>query len=736
MDNFCGKRLDGRYEIKEIIGVGGMAVVYKAYDNIDDRIVAIKILKDEFLSNEEFKKRFKNESKAISVLSHPNIVRVFNVSFGDRLQYIVMEYVDGITLKEYIEQQGVINWKEAVHFMGQILAALQHAHDKGIVHQDIKPQNILLLHDGTIKVTDFGIARFSRADNNITTTDKAIGSVHYISPEQARGEVTDEKADIYSVGVVMYEMLTGQLPFQSNSAVSVAIMQLQQDPKRPREIVSTIPMGLEQITMRAMQKNPYSRYRSAAEMLVDINAFKRNPQIKFDYNYFVDHSPTKFVRTDNVVNREQRATNYRNNANRNNNNTTVATKKSINKATAIMLGAIAGFIALILFIFGIGLLSKQFAKDKVEVPNFVGLNYYSDVVNNKEYNMFEFEIKSDENSTSEEGTVIEQNPKASKKVREGSKITLTIAQKEADIKLDSSIIGMTEEKAKNYLTSRGIFYKIETEYSEDVTPGCVIKTSPEVPTTVEIGSEVILYIATDSQETVPVPNIEGSAREIAEKLLEASELEVGEVTFVNSDLDEGVVVKQSIEVDKKVPVGTKIDFTVSNGIPPESSVDIYVTLPDVNKTGILKLYINNSLVFTSQELLLDGNSTIVTLSGTGSNNNYAITIDGSTIQKGKVDFTQSPAVISDVEEITFVNKVVLINVVGLSEEDAKDKLEKAGFYNIETISKPDATVPIGYVISQLPTSDGSTQYSTSESITLWVSSGPPATPPSPGTATV
>ena len=227
MDNFCGKRLDGRYEIKEIIGVGGMAVVYKAYDNIDDRVVAIKILKDEYLSNEEFKRRFKNESKAIAVLSHPNIVRVYNVSFGDRIQYIVMEYVDGITLKEYIEQQGAVNWKEAVHFMGQILAALQHAHDKGIVHQDIKPQNILLLQDGTIKVTDFGIARFSRTDAD-TTSDKAIGSVHYISPEQARGEVTDEKADIYSVGVVMYEMLTGRVPFDADTPVSVALKHLQE----------------------------------------------------------------------------------------------------------------------------------------------------------------------------------------------------------------------------------------------------------------------------------------------------------------------------------------------------------------------------------------------------------------------------------------------------------------------------------------------------------------------------
>ncbi|MCQ2480195.1 MAG: protein kinase, partial [Clostridia bacterium] len=215
MDSYVGKLLDNRYEIKDIIGVGGMAVVYKAYDNIDDRTVAVKILKDEFLANEEFRRRFKNESKAIAVLSHPNIVKVFDVSYGDRLQYIVMEYVEGITLKEYIEQQGVINQKEAVYFVMQILRALQHAHDKGIVHRDIKPQNIMLLENGMIKVTDFGIARFSRSETR-TLSESTIGSVHYISPEQARGDVTDDKADLYSVGVMFYEMLTGKLPFTAD----------------------------------------------------------------------------------------------------------------------------------------------------------------------------------------------------------------------------------------------------------------------------------------------------------------------------------------------------------------------------------------------------------------------------------------------------------------------------------------------------------------------------------------
>ena len=300
MDKYTGKRLDGRYEIQELIGVGGMAVVYRAYDTIDDRTVAIKILKDEFLGNEDFIRRFKNESKAIAVLSHPNIVKVYDVSFGDRIQYIVMEYIDGITLKEYIDQQKDIKWKEALHFTVQILRALQHAHEKGIIHRDIKPQNIMLLQDGTIKVTDFGIARFSRSDTR-TMTDKAIGSVHYIAPEQARGDMTDEKADIYSVGVMLYEMITGQLPFEADNAVSVAIMQLQAEPRKAREINPEIPEALEEITLKAMQKEPSQRYQSAAEMLRDIEAFRRNPSIRFQYKYFIDETPTKYVDAINTV---------------------------------------------------------------------------------------------------------------------------------------------------------------------------------------------------------------------------------------------------------------------------------------------------------------------------------------------------------------------------------------------------------------------------------------------------
>ena len=705
MDNFCGKRLDGRYEIREIIGVGGMAVVYKAYDNIDDRIVAIKILKDEYLSNEEFKKRFKNESKAIAVLSHPNIVRVYNVSFGDRLQYIVMEYVDAITLKEYIEQQGVINWKEAVHFTGQILAALQHAHDKGIVHQDIKPQNIMLLQDGTIKVTDFGIARFSRMDSN-TTSENAIGSVHYISPEQARGEMTDDKADIYSVGVVMYEMLTGTLPFQSDNAVSVALMQLQQDPKKPRDIVPTLPLGLEQITIRAMQKNPNDRYRSSAEMLMDINEFKRNPSIKFNYSYFVDQEPTKYVKAGSSQIRNQLDSSE----------IVEEERKSINKTTAIMLGAIAGVVVLVLVIAGIlGIINNR----KIEVPNFVNLNYYTQIENNVDYSDFEFEFKYDETSTLEEGTVLEQKPGASEKIKKGSKITLTIAQKDG-VKIDSAIIGMLENDAKNYLISRGVMATVIPEFSETQTPGIVIRTDPQVGSFVKVGGQVTIYVSTDKQETVKVPQLEGCSKEVAEQLLKAADLEIGIVTEVDSALEKDMVVTQSIAKDTEVPIGTKIDFTISNGIPSESSVEIKVTLPSTQKTGTLKIYLNSELYYTSGELYLDGAEKKYTINGKGAENTYRVIIDDMVIQEGKIDFTKVPGVISDVKNND--SNELLTSVIGQTKDSAISKLNAAGFKNIKIVEVEDAT-PAGTVISQTPTGDGTTKYPVSQEIVLTVSLG-------------
>ena len=282
MDKNIGKKLDGRYEITELIGVGGMAEVYKGIDVIDNKTVAIKILKKEFAEKEEFLRRFRNESKAIAVLSHPNIVKIYDVGFSEKIQYIVMEYIDGITLKEYIEEEKVLTWKDTVHFVIQILRALQHAHDKGIVHRDIKPQNIMMFTDGTIKVMDFGIAKFA-SEQGKTATDQAIGSVHYISPEQASGSVTDAKSDIYSVGAMMYEMLTGRKAFDSDNPVAIAVMHMHDIPERPRALNPDIPDGLEEIVLRAMEKAPEDRYQSTGEMIADIEAFKANPSITFGY---------------------------------------------------------------------------------------------------------------------------------------------------------------------------------------------------------------------------------------------------------------------------------------------------------------------------------------------------------------------------------------------------------------------------------------------------------------------
>lgn len=703
MDNFCGKRLDGRYEIQEIIGVGGMSVVYKAYDNIDDRIVAIKILKDEYLTNEEFKRRFKNESKAIAVLSHPNIVRVYNVSFGDRLQYIVMEYVDGITLKEYIQQQRIIDWKEAVHFTGQILAALQHAHDKGIVHQDIKPQNIMLLHDGTIKVADFGIARFSRTDSD-ATSDNAIGSVHYISPEQARGEATDDKADIYSVGVVLYEMITGQLPFQSDSAVSVALMQLQKDPIRPRELVPTLPLGLEQITMRAMQKNSLDRYRSAAEMLMDINEFKRNPAVKFNYTYFVDKEPTRYVSTAGVQAGAANSTEIESEEE--------AQKKSVNKTTAIMIGAVSGIVVLAIVIFAV--LSAVGGK-KLVVPDFKNLNYYTDIAKKSDYKDFVFEINQVENETYEDGTVIGQDPEANTKVKKGTKITLDVVTNHENVLLDESILNMTEEQAVNYLRNTLMLQpKVEYESRDDIESGKVIRTDPAIGLSVPYASSVTIYIASD-KKTVKVPNLENMTQEDAKLALNAVGLEVGTVKEEASEKEKGKVISQEIESDTMVPEGTKINFSISSG---NNSVNITVKLLNTQKEGKVIIYVDGEPYLEKDRIFQDNSEKSFQVEGSGTNVTYSVTIDEVPVQEGTIDFNTGNVTVNYYDSLP--------DVRGKTEQEAKNILSGAKFNNIKVTYKEDATATAGTVIEQKPASDGTTRCPTNSEITIVIAAQPSA----------
>ena len=603
MDKYVGKRLDGRYEIQEIIVVGGMAVVYKAYDNVENRIVAIKILKEEFVSNEEFIRRFKNESKAIAVLSHPNIVKVYDVSFGDIIQYIVMEYIDGITLKEFIERQGSLRWKDAVYFVIQILKGLQHAHDKGIVHRDVKPQNIMVLSDGTIKVADFGIARFARNEQR-TITDKAIGSVHYISPEQARGEKTDEKSDIYSVGVMLYEMLTGKLPFEAESAVSVAIMQLQRDPQKPTEINPAIPLGLEQITMHAMQKTPERRYQSASELLCDLEQFKKDPESTFDYTYFVDNAPTKYV--DSIVSSTPAsavADDY--------DEEEETTEKS--NMIPILAGVASAFI-IVLIIIGIWAGVKLFGGGSgktIECPDFTQMTY--DELKEHEYyknNTLNFVIEEVYCDEHKFGEICEQSHNPGKKIKEGAQIIITVSKGSANAKVPD-VYGWAETKAINELKSLGFTVTVKEIASDDVEEGMVIKTDPIRTTTVSSDEEIIVYVSTgkgDKVITVPSTIIgitKDKAKSELEKLGLIVKVEERDLAAGDKFYDKGYVIAVNPGVNTKMNEGETVTIYVSTGVVNyvfSPTVSIRTDFYTKESTGYVSLWKNGSMVKESGKL--------------------------------------------------------------------------------------------------------------------------------------
>lgn len=655
MDKYIGKRLDGRYEIHELLGVGGMAYVYKAYDNIEKRWVAIKILKEELAGNSDFLRRFRNESKAIAVLSHPNIVKVYDVSFGDRIQYIVMEYIDGITLKQYIEQQGEIKWREALYFTVQILRALQHAHEKGIIHRDIKPQNIMLLEDGTIKVTDFGIARFSQAETQ-TMTDKAIGSVHYIAPEQARGGYINDKADIYSVGVMLYEMLTGQLPFVADNAVSVAIMQMQAEPTPPSRINPSIPKGLEEITMHAMEKNPAQRFPSAADMLEDVERFRRNPEIVFHYGEQVDRAYAG-TSADIYGNVQQNAAPQKYNDNYEYEEEYVRSQNS-NRASKIILGIVAAvvFVAVIVGIgylvkgkranSGSGLLSflpgfstSSTTSDEIVLPKFVGMIYASDIEGNSEYADLTFEITYGNVPSKQPGEVLHQTPAAGMTVKKGKTVSLTV-NGEAEQIVVEDVKGYKQQDAYDALKALNLSPKIQAVADDDTAVGYVVKTDPAAGSTVSTGTTVTIYVSSGpSKESAVIPNIVGYQYSAAKEELEAAGFVVTAEYDDESDKDENTVLSVSPNEGEKAKKGSVVTVTVSSGKGAQKDVYYDIPLPGgVSDDLTMKIYVDGTLIETRTVNPSTSPYSNMTFTGKG-RANLVITLNDQQYITAEIDYT-------------------------------------------------------------------------------------------------
>ena len=644
MDKYIGKRLDGRYEIHELLGVGGMAYVYKAYDNIEKRWVAIKILKEELAGNSDFLRRFRNESKAIAVLSHPNIVKVYDVSFGDRIQYIVMEYIDGITLKQYIEQQGEIKWREALYFTVQILRALQHAHEKGIIHRDIKPQNIMLLEDGTIKVTDFGIARFSQAETQ-TMTDKAIGSVHYIAPEQARGGYINDKADIYSVGVMLYEMLTGQLPFVADNAVSVAIMQMQAEPTPPSRINPSIPKGLEEITMHAMEKNPAQRFPSAADMLEDVERFRRNPEIVFHYGEQVDRAYAG-TSADIYGNVQQNAAPQKYNDNYEYEEEYVRSKNGA-RASNIIKGIVAAVIVVALVvggIFGWRYLQKLTAStnttsDEIVLPKFVGMIYASDIEGNSEYADLTFEITYGNVPSKQPGEVLRQTPAAGMTVKKGKTVSLTV-NGEAEQVVVEDVKGYKQQDAYDALKALNLSPKIQAVADDDTAVGYVVKTDPAAGSTVSTGTTVTIYVSSGpSTESAVIPNIVGYQYSTAKEQLEAAGFVVTAEYDDESDKDENTVLSVSPNEGEKAKKGSVVTVTVSSGKGAQKDVYYDIPLPGgVSDDLTMKIYVDGTLIETRTVNPSASPYSNMTFTGKG-RANLVITLNDQQYITAEIDYT-------------------------------------------------------------------------------------------------
>lgn len=581
-DKYIGKLLDDRYEQLELIGSGGMSVVYKSLDRKLNRYDAIKILKDDLIADDESRERFLAESRAIAMLSHPNIVSIYDVGHsddvGDAIEYIVMELIDGITLKQYIKKRGQLNWKESLHFSAQIAKALAHAHEKGIIHRDIKPQNIMLLKDGTIKVADFGIAALQ---NSMGDSDEALGSVHYMAPEQSKGAAADARSDIYSLGVVMYEMLTGQYPYTGETPEEIAIKHINGNPVRPRKLNKSIPVRLEKIILKAMSSDLQTRYQTAEEMVQDLEHFRKEqvteemkssigpidlepketkPVKKTPVKKEVKEKPVPEVapiREKGELTKE----NYKKRRRR---------SRKVTMLTGVFCVLLL-ILALVAFLWNFWLKDLFSASEKVEIPDFSGQKY-EDVIHNKEYKgLYNFSEKVAIDTQHDYGTIIGQTPAAHKnmsKLSNGIDIEFTISSGYTQVEVPDIGDGkFTGAEAKKILEDAGFVVQTNTAPSGSIKEGYVISCTPEIGTDQDIGSTITILISSGPEKTtVEMPELEGKNITEVRAIIEENKLKLSEeITYTpNSGKASGTVIGQVPKPGVSVSNGTTVYVEVAN----------------------------------------------------------------------------------------------------------------------------------------------------------------------------
>ena len=621
MDQYIGRMLDDRYEILELIGSGGMANVYKARCHRLNRLVAIKILKSDLADNADFRRRFRDESRAVAQLSHANIVSVYDVSTSGETEYIVMELIDGITLKQYMERRGRMDWRESLHFISQIMRGLSHAHSRGIIHRDIKPQNIMVLRDGSVKVADFGIACLANASQ--TLTQEALGSVHYISPEQARGDRIDARSDIYSAGVVLYEMLTGRLPFEGDSAVSVAIQHLSSVPLAPRDIDPSIPEPLELICMKAMNSDPDKRYPTADAMLEDLEKFRKDPTVDMDYirkelaEVQPDSEPTMPLPTAQVTTAmKKRADQQRRSEPEE--EFRFRDKKSI----AIMAGIFAAALVLVFLLFKLilGDFGPAGNNKSYEVPNVRGMTVEEAQLTDGVKDIFEIVVKGTQRSdTYEPGQIIQQSPEAGRSRKSNFVIEVYVAAEEVKVDIPD-VTGKEYRQARIELQELNLDLQFDflSQNSDSYAKDMVISTIPAAGEPLKQGQKVTLYVST-GPKTVTVPTFIGQDIAMAIKNAQDMGLTVGQPLFDPfSAVETGRVTEQSIEADQVVDGGTQIVFTVSGSGEEDIMTRtraVEFTLPE-NMEGMIKVeYEQDGEIIDSQYISSNLQSVSYTFTG-------------------------------------------------------------------------------------------------------------------------